>query len=80
MLRVVGAKARHDGTMMSSQNRVTTERLVVRHPLEADRQRLVELFGDEKFMVFSGAVMSEVEAQARFDQMVARCAEVPFAK
>ena len=66
--------------MNTSGGRLVTERLEVRHPVEADRLRLVQLFTDEAFMVFSDGVMSEAEANARFDRMVARCAEVPFAK
>jgi RimJ/RimL family protein N-acetyltransferase len=40
----------------------------------------VELFRDEGFMVFSDGVLSLAEAEERFDRMIARCAEVPFAK
>ena len=57
-----------------------TERLEVRHPVEADRQRFVELFCNEAFMVFPDGVMSEADANHRFDRMLACCAEVPFAK
>ncbi|MGH9246750.1 MAG: GNAT family N-acetyltransferase [Acidimicrobiales bacterium] len=66
--------------MVESENSLVTGRLEVRHPLEADRARLVELFCDEAFMVYSEGVTSEVEANVRFDRMLARCAEVSFAK
>jgi RimJ/RimL family protein N-acetyltransferase len=58
---------------------VRTERLLVRPPREADRDRFVELFRDEDFMVFSG-VLTENEAEERFDHMVAVCQTVPFGK
>ena len=67
-------------SVVGSEKSVVTERLEVRHPLEADRQRFVELFCNEAFMVFSDGVMSEAEAHARFDRMLVRCTEVPFAK
>jgi RimJ/RimL family protein N-acetyltransferase len=66
--------------MAGSENSLVTGRLEVRHPVEADRPRFVELFCDEAFMVFSGGALSEVEANTRFDGMVARCLEVSFAK
>ena len=59
---------------------LTTERLHLRPPVEDDRTRFVELFGDEEFMVFSGGVLDEPAANARFDGMLARAAEIPFAK
>jgi RimJ/RimL family protein N-acetyltransferase len=55
-------------------------RVVVRHVVEADRPRFVELFCDEDFMAFSDGVLSLSEAEERFDRMIARCAEVSFAK
>ena len=67
-------------SVVGSENSVVTERLEVRHPLEADRPLFVELFCNEAFMVFSDGVMSEAEAHARFDRMLVRCTEVPFAK
>ena len=54
--------------------------MVVRPVVEADRQRFVEFFGDERFMVFAEGVLSPGEAGARFDRMIARCAEISFAK
>lgn len=57
-----------------------TERLELRLPVEADRARFVELFGDEEFMVFSGGVLDERAANQRFDRMLTRASELPFAK
>ena len=57
-----------------------TERLELRLPEERDRERFVELFGDDDFMVFSGGALSSEPAHARFDRMLERAAEVPFAK
>jgi RimJ/RimL family protein N-acetyltransferase len=59
---------------------VTTPRVEVRLPAESDRPRFVELFQDPDFMVFAGGALTPEEAGARFDRMVERCAEVPFAK
>jgi RimJ/RimL family protein N-acetyltransferase len=66
--------------MVESENGLVTERLVVRRPTEADRQRFVELFRDDDFMAFSDGVMSETEANLRFDGMLVRCRELSFAK
>jgi RimJ/RimL family protein N-acetyltransferase len=59
---------------------VTTGRLVVRRPREADRHRFVELFCDKAFMVFYPGVLTEEEAEDRFDHMVAVCQAIPFGK
>ncbi len=59
---------------------VITDRLEVRLPQEEDRSRFVELFCDDGFMVFSGGVLDESAANRRFDEMLVRAAEVPFAK
>jgi RimJ/RimL family protein N-acetyltransferase len=59
---------------------VRTARLLVRPPEEADRDRFVELFGDEDFMVFYPGVLTEEQASDRFDHMVAVCRAVPFGK
>lgn len=59
---------------------MTTPRHLVRPPREADRDRLVELFGDEDFMAFSPGVLTEEEANDKFDHMVAVCQTVPFGK
>ena len=66
--------------MVESEHCVRTERLIVRRPTEADRARFVELFSNEDFMVFSDGAVSEIEANWRFDRMMARCAELSFAK
>jgi RimJ/RimL family protein N-acetyltransferase len=57
-----------------------TPRLEVRLPRESDRSRFVHLFGDEDFMVFSGGVLNAHAAHERFDGMLARGAELTFAK
>ncbi|MPZ53740.1 MAG: GNAT family N-acetyltransferase [Acidimicrobiia bacterium] len=59
---------------------LTTARLLVRMPREADRERFVELFCDEEFMVFYPGSLTEEEANVRFDHMVALCQTVPFGK
>jgi len=69
------------GVTDSDLNAVTTARLLVRPPREADRDRFVELFGNEDFMAFypRGALIEE-EANDRFDHMVAVCQAIPFGK
>jgi RimJ/RimL family protein N-acetyltransferase len=64
----------------SDLDAVTTARLLVRPPLEADRDRFVELFCNEDFMVFYPDVLTEEEAAGRFDHMVAVCQAIPFGK
>ena len=59
---------------------ISTERLDLRLPAEADRDRFVALFQDEAFMVYSGGVLDDGAASARFDRMLERADEVPFAK
>ena len=59
---------------------VTTARLLVRPPREADRDRFVELFCSQEFMVFYPSVLTEQEATDRFDHMVAVCQAIPFGK
>lgn len=58
---------------------VLTARLELRLPVEADRERFVELFCDEEFMVFSGVVDRQA-ANRRFDRMLGRAQELGFAK
>jgi RimJ/RimL family protein N-acetyltransferase len=60
--------------------RAEPPRVAVRPVVEADRPRFVELFCDDAFMAFSDGVLSVGEAGQRFDHMLARCAEIPFAK
>ncbi len=57
-----------------------TERLEVRLPRDADRERFVELFCTPEFMVFSAGVHDLDSADARFDEMLRTATEVPFAK
>jgi RimJ/RimL family protein N-acetyltransferase len=59
---------------------VLTDRLEVRAPTEADRPRLVALFQDPEFMVFSDGVHDLDSAHARFDRMLLTAAAIPFAK
>jgi RimJ/RimL family protein N-acetyltransferase len=59
---------------------VTTGRLQVRPPREADRDRFVELFRNEDFMVFYPGVLTEEEASGKFDHMVAVCQAIVFGK
>ncbi len=56
-----------------------TDRLLIRHPVEADRRRFVELFTSESFMVFGGCLDVQ-SANARFDHMVDMVGLVPYAK
>jgi RimJ/RimL family protein N-acetyltransferase len=57
-----------------------TARLQLRPPEERDRERFVELFCDEAFMVFSDGVLDGPAAHRRFDEMMQRARELPFAK
>jgi RimJ/RimL family protein N-acetyltransferase len=58
-----------------------TERLVIRAMVESDRLRFVELFTDAAFTVFSSEGVHDSEsANARFDQMLAMAAAIPYAK
>ena len=66
--------------MVRPERSLVTERLGVRPPDEADRARFVDLFRNEEFMAFSEGDMSEVDANARFDRMLALSAEISFAK
>lgn len=63
----------------SEPDAITTPRLQVRLPQEADRERFVEFFCNEDFMVFYGA-LTEEEARDRFDHMVTVCQTIPFGK
>ena len=57
-----------------------TDRLEIRPPTEDDRVTFVRFFGDDEFMVFSGGALDENAANRRFDEMLVRAAELPFAK
>jgi RimJ/RimL family protein N-acetyltransferase len=66
--------------VVDGQNTATTERLLVRRPSPTDRSRFIELFCDDEFMAFSSGVLTEEQADARFEGMLARCAELRLAK
>jgi RimJ/RimL family protein N-acetyltransferase len=65
---------------LSLERTLVTPRLEVRPAREPDRARLVELFGNDDFMTFSGQALSEEAAHRRFDHMLAMCEVVPFGK
>ncbi len=65
---------------MAYVEKVLTERLELRLPAETDRERFVELFRNDEFMVFADGVLDEVGAHTRFDEMLVRAGEMPFAK
>jgi RimJ/RimL family protein N-acetyltransferase len=64
----------------SDLDAITSARLLVRPPQEADRDRFIELFGNEEFMVFYPGVLTKEQARDRFDHMIAVCQAVPFGK
>ena len=49
-------------------------------PRESDRARFVELFCDDDFRTFSSGVLTPDAAHDRFDEMLTRGAELPFAR
>lgn len=53
---------------------------MIRAPVESDRSRLVEMFTDAQFTVFSDGVHDLASANTRFDQMVSLGEAVPYAK
>lgn len=57
-----------------------TERLELRLPHEDDRTRFIELFCDDEFMEFSAGILLPEAAHRRFDEMLLRAEELPFAK
>ncbi len=60
---------------------IETERLVVRRPVESDRASMVELWTTPSFMVFTpNGAMGHQRANDRFDRMLERAGEIPFAK
>lgn len=72
---------RQDGLVTEPDaDAVTTARLLVRPPREADRDRFVGLFRDEDFMVFYPRVLTGPEASDRFDHMIDVCRTIPFGK
>jgi RimJ/RimL family protein N-acetyltransferase len=74
-----GESSMADVGVLASQT-VLTPRLDVRLPVEADRERFVQLFCDEHFMVFSAGVLDSDSAHRRFEEMLERAVELPFAK
>ncbi len=65
---------------MASGICLTTERLALRDPVEADRQAFVELFRDPAFMVYTADPCTERSANDRFDRMLANVDASPFSK
>lgn len=57
-----------------------TERLDLRPTEEQDRERFVQLFTDDEFMVYSGGTLEFPAATERFDTMLERAVELPFMK
>ncbi len=57
-----------------------TDRLIIRTPVERDRDRFVELFTDEAFTVFSDGAHDIESANQRFDRMLGLAESVPYAK
>ncbi len=57
-----------------------TPRLEIRLPVEDDRDRFVELFCDDEFMIFSAGALDPAAAHRRFDEMLIRAEELAFAK
>ena len=57
-----------------------TDRLEIRPPVEADRARMVELWCDPAFTVFSDGDHTPDSANERFDRFIAVAAELPYAK
>jgi RimJ/RimL family protein N-acetyltransferase len=81
-LVVVGQRGERsiDDVRVLANQTVLTPRLEVRLPVESDRESFVELFCDERFMVFSAGVLNSDSAHRRFDEMLERATELPFAK
>lgn len=59
---------------------IQTDRLIIRPPVEQDRDRFVELFTDEAFTVFSDGAHDVESANERFDRMLRVADAVPYAK
>jgi hypothetical protein len=64
----------------SDPDALTTARLLVRPPREADRSRFIELFCDADFMVYYPGRLTREQASDRFDHMLAVCATLSFGK
>ncbi len=65
---------------MTDYTGLLTPRLEVRLPREHDRATFVALFTNPEFMVFSQEVLTEDEADRRFDHMLEMVRDVPFGK
>jgi hypothetical protein len=61
----------------SDRSSASVARIDVRLPIEADRDRFVDLFRDEAFMVFSGGALREIEAHASFERMLLDAGNCP---
>ncbi len=59
---------------------VETDRLLLRPAVEADRPRMLELFTDPAFTVYSDEANDLASANTRFDRLVALADAVPYAK
>lgn len=60
---------------------MNTARLEIRLPEERDRERLVELFATDTFMIYSlTGALDEAGANRRCDRMLAVADELPFCK
>ncbi len=60
---------------------MNTERLEIRLPEERDRERLVDLFTTDTFMVYSlTGALDDAGANRRFDRMLAVADDLPFCK
>ena len=64
----------------SDPDAVTTARLLVRLPREADRSRFIELFCDAGFMVYYPDRLTREQVSDRFDRMLAVCVTLSFGK
>lgn len=59
---------------------IETDRLIIRPPVEDDRERFVALFTDDAFTAFSDGVHDVDSANARFDRMLLTADTIPYAK
>jgi RimJ/RimL family protein N-acetyltransferase len=71
---------RKTGHIIAIMSTTETDRLTIRAPVENDRQRFVELFTDDAFIVSSHGMHDVGSANARFDRMLALADSVPYAK
>lgn len=67
--------------MTGPEREITTARLRVRPPREADRARFTELFCDPAFMVYYWPdALTPEQGNRHFDHMLAVCQAIPFGK